>query len=128
MKTSEGLAKAAQVMADRGHNKGSYIAKNGSVCAMGAIFIASGAEIVPVTVSDEVIGYSIRTDVDGYNSNLSYHCVEILRSFLSENWNRFGWRISSIYEGVPEWNDRKDYETVHTALVEASEWFKQFEN
>lgn len=125
MKVSEGLAKAAEVMAERGHTTGIYVDKTG-VCAMGAIFIAGGADLTTVTVGDEVVGYSLDAGVPTYDGQVTLDLVRKFTDFLKANAERFGWP-NDQFEGIPEWNDRSDYERVHTAFVEAAGWAKQFE-
>lgn len=113
MNPSEVLYKAADIIIERGHGKNSYVSADGSVCAVGAIRIACGGEVVPTSVypSGFTVSDSGRLDWSEINSAL-----KALRNHLHEigEWTPNG-------DSLPMWNDRNDAQHVIAALRSAAE-------
>lgn len=116
MNSSEVLYKAADLIIERGHGRNSYVSADGSVCAVGAIRIVCGGEVV--TTSAYPSGFTVsdrgRTDWSEVNSALRE-----LRHYLVETGE---WTPEE--DSLPMWNDRNDAQHVIAALRSAAELAK----
>lgn len=108
MKTSEVLAKAADLIDERGHAHEYYLDNDGKVCAIGAIRLAAGGQIVPQT---GMVKNAIIIDVAEYEYARTARMA--LEGFLNLDLDVFS---------VVEWNDRNDKDEVVTALRNAANW------
>lgn len=108
MKTSEVLAKAADIIDERGHAHEFYLDNDGKVCAVGAIRLAAGGQIVPQTgtVKNAIV---IDTDDQVYAINAR----RALEGFLNLDLNVIS---------VVEWNDSNNKDEVICALRNAASW------
>lgn len=81
MNTSEILAKAADLIEERGHWKGWYCGPNGELCARGAMYIAAG--VVPPMEPDQAWeGDADHDQVDAATKRLDGRVGS-----LTERWN-----------------------------------------
>lgn len=112
MKSSEVLKKAADLIVDRGHNKGAYVNEEGNVCALGAIRLACGGTVDSCQFSPSGWSVSIDQTVQIY---MVHQVSRALRNYLrgDPDWNNFS-------DSIPSWNDRSDKETVVNALRSAA--------
>jgi hypothetical protein len=79
--TSEILAKAADLIEERGHWKGWYCGPNGELCARGAMYIAVGV-VPPMDPEGVWQGYPEHGRVADATSRLDSHVGS-----LTERWN-----------------------------------------
>lgn len=108
MQTSEILNKAADLIVDRGHNKGAYVNDQGNVCALGAIRLVCGGTVDSCQFSPSGWTVSIDETVKIYTV---HEVSKALRNYLrgDPDWNNFS-------DSVPSWNDRNDKDAVVRAL------------
>lgn len=104
------LNNAADVIAERGHGRNTYVSDNGAVCALGAIFVACGATTNPKAPRGE------RVDFDGVNEYVANEARLRLRKYLygTGDWNKFS-------DTIPNWSDRNTTETVMATLRKVAE-------
>lgn len=109
MKTSEVLAKAADLIDERGHAHEYYIDNDGKVCAVGAIRLASGGRVLPQK------GWGVQYAIDIEVDDIVYarNARRALENFLN---------LDLDVISVVEWNDMNDKDEVVVALRNAADW------
>lgn len=121
MKPSYVLSVSADLIAERGHSKRTYVGSGGEVCALGAIMITCGASIVPRGIINS--GFDL---VHKGRTPDQYNCSEAARDRLKEylyfHAEDTGWNPQA--DSIPDWNDRTDAETVVRVMREAAQWSK----
>lgn len=116
-KASNILYKAADIIIERGHHQGSYVSSNDEVCAVGAIRLACGAQIVKLDHAFEGREKTISAGTNGGYDYAGYvEATQTLRRYLTDS-NL----IDANAESLPNWNDRNDGATVIAAMRSAAE-------
>lgn len=117
MKTSEILAKAADIIDERGLAYEIYIDNAGKVCSVGAIRIVCGGTVTRI---DNQIPH---IDTSTLNTSDSIRARKALEYYLATE-NQFDY----AGEHITEWNDRNTKEMVVQAFRGAAEYQKGREN
>lgn len=121
MNTSEVLTKAADLIEEKGHSKGTYVDSGGEVCALGAIMITCGASIEPsVHFKSGLRLVNIGRNADQYNSSEAARTK--LKEYLYFRGDEVGWHRPA--DSIPRWNDGNDGKTVVRVMREAAQWSK----